>query len=56
VTQADTIKEKACVGFKQEVYKSSMKDKRVAVTGVYVEDMEHGWREIHPVTSIKLLP
>jgi hypothetical protein len=29
---------------------------RVRVTGPYVLDREHGWREIHPVTSLEPLP
>jgi hypothetical protein len=29
---------------------------RVRVTGAYVLDHEHGWREIHPVTSIVEIP
>jgi hypothetical protein len=31
-----------------------MKGKHVRITGAYVTDMEHGWNEIHPVTSIAL--
>jgi hypothetical protein len=52
VTQKDTIAEGVCNGFQQTIYQTSMKGKRVSITGAYVEDMEHGWREIHPVTSI----
>jgi hypothetical protein len=55
VTQADTQKEGVCNGFAQHVYTPSMKGKHVAITGAYVTDMEHGWREIHPVTSIIVL-
>jgi hypothetical protein len=55
VKQQDTIDEGVRTGFKQGMYKSSMHSKRVSVTGVYSQDMEHGWREIHPVTSIRLL-
>jgi hypothetical protein len=29
-----------------------MKGKHVEITGAYVTDVEHGWNEIHPVTSI----
>jgi len=54
VTQADTLDEGVCDGFKQSIFKPSMLNKRVSVTGAYVEDEEHGWREIHPVTSIVL--
>ena len=52
VSQADTLSEGVCTGFKQSLYKAAMHGKHVSVTGVYVQDMEHGWREIHPVTSI----
>lgn len=52
VSQADTLSEGVCTGFKQSLYKTSMHGKHVSVTGVDVQDMEHGWREIHPVTSI----
>jgi len=54
VTQKDTTKEGVCKGFKQTIFKASMLNKHVSVTGVYVEDEEHGWREIHPVTSIEV--
>jgi len=33
-----------------------VKGMRVRVTGPYVLDHEHGWREIHPVTSIVPIP
>jgi hypothetical protein len=56
VTQADTLEEGVCNGFKQAIFKPSMLNKRVSVSGAYVEDEEHGWREIHPVTSIVLAP
>jgi len=55
-TQEDTIKEGVCKGWHQGLYNESMNNKRVTVTGAYVEDEEHGWREIHPVTSISVLP
>jgi hypothetical protein len=56
-TQQDTIDEGVCDGFKQMIFKRSTTiGKRVRVTGVYVEDMEHGWREIHPVSSITVIP
>jgi len=51
-TQPDTIQEGVCKGWHQNLYKASMDNKRVTVTGAYVEDEEHGWMEIHPVTSI----
>ena len=56
VKQQDTIDEGVCTGFKQSLYKTSMHSRRVSVSGVYSQDMEHGWREIHPVTSIMLAP
>ena len=56
VTQSDTIKEHACDGFAQHVYSPNMLMQHVRVTGAYVTDMEHGWNEIHPVTSIYIGP
>jgi uncharacterized protein YraI len=56
-TQQDTIDEGVCNGFKQTIFKKTTTlGKHVKVTGNYVEDMEHGWREIHPVTSIQVIP
>jgi hypothetical protein len=55
-TQSDTISEGVCNGFSQRFYVAAMHGKHVAVTGSYVQDMEHGWREIHPVTSIVIAP
>jgi hypothetical protein len=52
VTQPDTVKERVCAGFHQTVFMKRMIGKHVEITGAYVTDMEHGWREIHPVTSI----
>lgn len=52
VTQADTLKEGVCNGFKQTVFAKTMIGKHVRITGAYVTDMEHGWNEIHPVSSI----
>jgi hypothetical protein len=54
VTQADTKKEHVCDGFSQHVYTPNMLGNHVRVTGAYVTDMEHGWTEIHPVTSITI--
>jgi hypothetical protein len=53
-TQTDAVNEGVCDGFSQKLFKAAMRQKRVSVTGAYVEDEEHGWREIHPVTSIAL--
>jgi len=55
-TQADAIKEAVCKGYHQGAYNPSMNGKRVAVTGAYIEDEEHGWRELHPITSITVQP
>jgi hypothetical protein len=52
VKQKDTIKERVCDGFSQDVYTPDMLGAHVRVTGAYVTDMEHGWNEIHPVTFI----
>jgi uncharacterized protein YgiM (DUF1202 family) len=54
VTQSDTLMEGVCDGFTQTIFKPAMKGKHVVVTGVYVTDAEHGWNEIHPVTSIEV--
>jgi hypothetical protein len=54
VKQPDTLKEGVCNGFSQSIYQKNMKGKHVRITGAYVTDMEHGWNEIHPVTSIAL--
>jgi len=54
VTQRDTLDEHVCDGFSQHVYTPDMLRRHVRVTGAYVTDMEHGWTEIHPVTSITI--
>jgi hypothetical protein len=54
VKQKDTLSEHVCDGFSQHVYTPDMLRKHVRVTGAYVIDMEHGWNEIHPVTSITI--
>jgi hypothetical protein len=46
------LNEEVCSGFSQAVFSADMIGKHVAITGAYVMDMEHGWNEIHPVTSI----
>ncbi len=59
-TQADTIQEGVCNGFRQSLpamatIKANVKKKQgtqVEITGAFVKDMQHGWNEIHPVTSI----
>lgn len=52
IRQHDTIDEGACDGFKQDIFDKSMIGEHVEVVGAYVTDMEHGWNELHPVTSI----
>ena len=52
VSQKNTLEEGVCNGYRQDVYQKSMLHKHVEVIGAYVEDREHGWREIHPVLSI----
>ena len=54
VKQRDTLGEHVCDGFSQDVYTPDMLGGHVRVTGAYVTDMEHGWTEIHPVTSITI--
>ena len=54
VKQKDTLAEHVCDGFSQHVYTPNMLGSRVHITGAYVTDMEHGWTEIHPVTSITI--
>jgi uncharacterized protein YgiM (DUF1202 family) len=54
VKQTDTIDEGVCKGFSQTLFNPSMKNKHVVIIGVYVTDAEHGWNEIHPVTSIEV--
>ncbi len=54
-TQADTIAEHACDGFTQQL-KIPPVGSHVTVTGAYVEDQEHGWAEIHPVSQIRVIP
>jgi hypothetical protein len=56
VNQKDTKKEGVCNGFHQAVFDPSMNGKHVRIVGAYVTDMEHGWNEIHPVTSITVIP
>ena len=51
VTQEDAIG--PCSGYLNNVQIPNAGDK-VSVTGAYVLDKEHGWMEIHPVTSITI--
>ncbi len=52
VSQADAVE--ACSDFTQNV-PVPRKGDRVRVTGAFVTDLDHGWNEIHPVTSVKTL-
>jgi hypothetical protein len=55
VTQADA--KSSCNNFTNKVHIPAI-GTHVSVTGSYVQDNEpsHGWREIHPVTSITSMP
>ena len=52
VTQTDA--EGACEGFVNGVRVPEVGE-HISVTGSYVYDSQHGWREIHPVTKIVVL-
>ena len=52
VSQKDTIEEGVCGGFSQQLFDTELVGQRVTATGAYVIDMQHGWMELHPVTSI----
>ena len=52
VSQRDTIEEGVCDGFSQNTFSTDLIGHRVAATGAYVNDTQHGWTELHPVTSI----
>ena len=62
-TQANTVAERVCVRFRQDlpamaIIKANVKKKKgtkVEVTGAFITDAEHGWNEIHPVTSIRVI-
>jgi hypothetical protein len=49
VTQPDAMA--ACQNFHQDINVPSV-GTHVTLTGAYVLDLQHGWMEIHPVTSI----
>jgi hypothetical protein len=51
VTQADAVA--ACQGVPHNLTVPSTGD-RVTVSGSYVRDADHGWMEIHPVTSLTI--
>ena len=52
---ADPAAKAACEGFRSEVMIPNVGD-RVRITGAYVTDGDYGWAEIHPVTSMEILP
>ena len=52
VSQRDTIEEGVCDGFSQNTFATDLIGHGVAATGAYVLDRQHGWTELHPVTSI----
>jgi hypothetical protein len=52
VSQIDTIEEGVCDTFHQTIFTPDLIGHRVAATGAHVIDREHGWTELHPVTSI----
>jgi hypothetical protein len=45
----------ACKGYHQKITLPNKGD-HVSVTGIHMLDNEHHWLEVHPVTSIKVLP
>lgn len=49
-TQQDTIDQNVCNGFSQNF--GVVVGDHVSITGDYVTDTEHGWAEIHPITSM----
>jgi hypothetical protein len=54
-TQPDAAS--SCQGFSQK-FAALTEGAHVKVTGSYVEDHDpnHGWREIHPITAVEVLP
>jgi hypothetical protein len=52
VTQADA--KRACAGYVNQVQVPSVGE-RVRISGTYVLDADHGWMEIHPVSSLTVL-
>ncbi len=52
-TQRDAVE--VCKGWKQNVIIPTVGD-HVQVTGIHVLDKQHGWLELHPVTSIRVIP
>lgn len=52
VQQADAVQ--ACVGFHNRVSIPPI-ESHVVVVGTHVLDTNHGWEEIHPITSLEVL-
>ena len=52
VFQADA--KDACVGFVNHII-IPKKGQHVRLTGTYIIDTQHGWKEIHPITKIEVL-
>ena len=52
VTQSDAVS--ACAGYTNQVTIPSAGE-RVRITGTYVLDANHGWMEIHPISSLVVL-
>jgi hypothetical protein len=59
-TQPTAIEGGPCTGFRQSLPALAQMRKdlkkhigtHVEVTGAFITDMEHGWNEIHPITSV----
>lgn len=56
VTQADTIKSQVCKNWNQDNLFDAPVGEHLRITGAFVLDKQHGWYEIHPVTSIDPIP
>ena len=52
ISQPDAVS--ACVGFSNSVFIPAAGE-HVKITGDYVTDNDHGWNEIHPVSSIEIV-
>ena len=51
VTQADAVD--ACLGCNQNITAPKVGD-HISVTGSWVNDIHHGWNEIHPVSTLTI--
>lgn len=52
ITQSDAVE--PCADFTNHVYIPSIGE-YVKITGPYVTDNDHGWNELHPVTSVVIV-